>query len=763
MDATPGTPASSDLTQYGALLRRRWWVVVSFALIGLVAGGALLVTRPKVYTSSAQILIKDPSSDIAQQTGKKSTVNLDTEAAIMKSQQVAVRAKERLKTGEDATRLPHHIDVTAIPSSSVLAVTYNASSPAVAQRGAHEYAQAYLDNRIEQIKASNTKQIAAFRTQISSLDKQQKAMVQQILGLPGKSQEKLRLQAEVNRVQKQMQGFSEKIAELDGSATDPGEIISDSRPGQQTAPIMPLYLGSGFMIGLLFGIIIALWRDRADRRIRRAEDIERLLTIPVLLNVPVKGKNPIGLLPARSQGGQAFHELAHSLNATLGHGNHVVLVTGVTPGLGAGAICANLAAALARTDADVVLVCANLPSTYSARLLNLSEGPGLSEILVHGTPVSEVVQAPRELPRMRVITPGHDEDLAWERLQTQSMDRLIQGLRRHATHVIIEAPPTSTSADAQALAEIADASIVVVEIPRADREHVSEGIRQLDRMGTAVLGAVVLPVQPGTAPAARPQTDVLRRGESPRRSADRQAGPDRRGKQAARQPQGGRRRQGAATGSRGEPYADSAGAYQDAAAFQEQLPPPPPPVPSPPPPLARADANGGPDDYPDTSSADPHDAYGIPSSDAYGSSVGDSYGSSSSDAYGSSAGDSYGSSSSDAYGSSAGDSYGTSSSDAYSSSAGDSYGTSSSETYGDSHGDESAAGARPPGTTPGSAELFPLDMFKTQSFEAAPEPDPTYDAISDLVGPDEDDDDDDDVDGSAGGSRNSASGRVGDR
>jgi hypothetical protein len=113
---------------------------------------------------------------------------------------------------------------------------------------------------------------------------------------------------------------------------------------------------------------------------------------------------------------------------------------------------------------------------------------------------------------MRVITPGHDEDLAWERLQTQSMDRLIQGLRRHATHVIIEAPPTSTSADAQALAEVADASIIVVEIPRADREHVGEGMRQLDRMGTAVLGAVVLPVQPGSpAPTAATQPPSRRR------------------------------------------------------------------------------------------------------------------------------------------------------------------------------------------------------------------------------------------------------------
>ncbi|HEU5161379.1 MAG TPA: Wzz/FepE/Etk N-terminal domain-containing protein [Streptosporangiaceae bacterium] len=517
MDATPSTPASSDLSQYGALLRRRWWVVVAVSVIGLAIGGALLVTRPKVYTSAAQILIKDPSDPTSN--GKK--INLDTEVAVMKSQQVAVRAKALLRSDESPTRLPRHIEVTAIPNSSVLAVSYNASSPAAAQQGAHLYAQAYLQNRIEQVKNDISRQIAGYRAQIVNLDKQQKALIQQMLEVPGTSQDRQRQKAEVTRIQNQMEKFGERVVELDGAIGNPGQIISDARLGVQTAPIMPLYLGSGFMIGLLFGVLAALWRDRADRRIRRAEDIERLLNLPVLLNVPVKGRNPMGLLPARSQGGQAFHELAHSLNAILGHGNHVILVAGVTPGWGAGAICANLAAALARTDDDVVLVCANLPSPYSARLLNLNEGPGLSEILVHGTSVSDVVQAPRELPRMRVITPGHDEDLAWERLQTQSMDRLIQGLRRHATHVIIEAPPTSTSADAQALAEVADVSIIVAEIPRAEREHVGEGMRQLDRMGTAVLGAVVLPVQPGTVPPPAASRSTSRRRDGSRVDAAR--------------------------------------------------------------------------------------------------------------------------------------------------------------------------------------------------------------------------------------------------
>ncbi|HEX6469538.1 MAG TPA: Wzz/FepE/Etk N-terminal domain-containing protein [Streptosporangiaceae bacterium] len=703
MDATPSTPASSDLSQYGALLRRRWWVVVALSIVGLAVGGALLEVRPKVYTSSAQILIKDPTfSDPTQQTGKKSGVNLDTEAAIMKSQEVANRVKALLRSPESPARLAQHIEVTAIPNSSVLAVSFNASSPVAAQQGAHQYARAYLDDRIERVKNDNARQIAAFRSQILSLDRQQKDLIQQMIALPGGSGEKLKLQAQVSRIQRQMQGFSERVVELDGGLGNPGEVISDARPGQQTAPIMPLYLGSGLMIGLLFGILAALWRDRADRRLRRAEDIERLLNLPVLLNVPVKGRHAMGLLPARSQGGQAFHELAHSLNATLGHGNHVILVAGVTPGWGAGAICANLAAALARTDDDVVLVCANLPSPYSARLLNLNEGPGLSEILVHGTPVADVIQSPRELPKMRVITPGHDEDLAWERLQTQSMDRLIQGLRRHATHVIIEAPPTSTSADAQALAEIADASIIVVEIPRAEREHVGEGMRQLDRMGTAVLGAVVLPVQPGSLP---PVAAERGRPPEPRRADTR---PDTRTdtrtdtrRRAGAPPEPGRRRrrdpaaaeipvdQLADAAGHGTGHAAAAGHAAGQRAYQDPMPPGAPGSAGPPVPPAPAAPS------PSQLSSSQLSSSGVPP---------------------------------------AGHPQGPRTrQDGRSGLAG--YATESAAP-GDPFDDEAGRGA---GGRKNAAELFPPETFKTQSFEAADRTQ-TFNAIDDLVAGGADDD-----------------------
>jgi translation initiation factor IF-2 len=66
--------------------------------------------------------------------------------------------------------------------------------------------------------------------------------------------------------------------------------------------------------------------------------------------------------------------------------------------------------------------------------------------------------------------------------------------------VIFEAPPTADGADASALAQLADAAIMAIEVPRSLRGEVLAGVRRLDRMGAAVLGAVLLPSLGKAAP-----------------------------------------------------------------------------------------------------------------------------------------------------------------------------------------------------------------------------------------------------------------------
>jgi hypothetical protein len=66
-------------------------------------------------------------------------------------------------------------------------------------------------------------------------------------------------------------------------------------------------------------------------------------------------------------------------------------------------------------------------------------------------------------------------------------------LRRQAGYVVIEAPSTTSSADAQSLASLADAAILAVELRRARRPALLDAAEQLRRVGTPLLGAVVLP------------------------------------------------------------------------------------------------------------------------------------------------------------------------------------------------------------------------------------------------------------------------------
>src|SRR5262249_16385804 len=100
---------------------------------------------------------------------------------------------------------------------------------------------------------------------------------------------------------------------------------------------------------------------------------------PVLLNLSRKAfGRQVSLASPRSQTGRAFTELAYTGAASLGEGSHVVLVAGATPGPGASVVAANLAAALARTHSEAVLVCADTRDSVAPKLFGLAGSRGLA-------------------------------------------------------------------------------------------------------------------------------------------------------------------------------------------------------------------------------------------------------------------------------------------------------------------------------------------------------------------------------------------------
>jgi Mrp family chromosome partitioning ATPase len=385
-------------------------------------------------------------------------------------------------------------------------ISYSADTPRGAQAGSHAFAEAYLRNREDSAKADLDAQITALNTKIKQLNTTLTQVNRQLTGANRNSPDKAILDSQRTTAINQINSLAGKLNQLTTATVSAGKIISDAKlPNRPSKPELSLNLATGAMIGLLAGLCVATARQKLDRRVRRAGDVARASDVPVLAQLAGRPTPRLDeVFAPHGSGGRTFNRLRNEVLASLRPGDQVLVVTGASRGPAATVVAANLAAALARTGSEVVLIGAHLPDTMLstpplARLLAVQPTPGLSEVLAGKVGLVEAMQYPPRDPWLRVITTGGSASAAGL-LQSQGLRDALDALRRQAEYVVVEAPSTSTSADAQSLASLADAAILAVELRRTRRPEVVDAAEQLRRVGTPLLGTVVVPRLPNDAP-----------------------------------------------------------------------------------------------------------------------------------------------------------------------------------------------------------------------------------------------------------------------
>ena len=509
MTASP-RPDSFEVIDYLRVLRRRGWIAFALACLGVLAAAAYLTVAPKSYTASASVAVTPNAANTGQVAGSRTAgqaVNMDNEAQIVQSNTVAALAKKALHSDASAQHLASQVKVTVPPNTLILVISCTARSAVGAAQCAQQFGVAYLSTRENDARSKVASQLSQLQSLATPLQNKQLSLRRKLKTLPPSSPKVASDNAQLKDVTSKLNALTGRIATLGASVSYPaGTVITAAVP--PTAPSSPkplLYLPSGLLAGLLLGLVAAFALDRRDNRIHAARDIERFFDLPVLFSLPQQRFGPQStLISPRSRTGRAFTELAQAAAAALGEGDHVILVAGTSPGQSTSVVAANLAATLARTRSEVILVCADLRDAVTPALLGVGDGRGLAELLAGTATVSEVVRRPAEISRLRVITPGMDTAAAFNQLQHDASRRLVAELQRDARYVVIEAQATGEGADTFSLAEFADAAIVVAEISTTTRAELEDSLRRLDRMRTAVLGAAVLPVsRRGSKPAAR--------------------------------------------------------------------------------------------------------------------------------------------------------------------------------------------------------------------------------------------------------------------
>ncbi|HLO83776.1 MAG TPA: polysaccharide biosynthesis tyrosine autokinase [Nostocaceae cyanobacterium] len=167
----------------------------------------------------------------------------------------------------------------------------------------------------------------------------------------------------------------------------------------------------------------------------------------------------------------------------------VIVISSAVPKEGKSTVSANLATAISQLGRQVLLIDADMRLSSQHEIWQLTNIPGLSEILVGQAEFNSVVN--RVLDNLDVLSAGVRPPNPLALLDSKRMATLIQDFGQKYDFVIIDAPPIILAADALVLSQMTDGILLVARPGVIDSASAVTAKEMLARSGQNVLGLLV--------------------------------------------------------------------------------------------------------------------------------------------------------------------------------------------------------------------------------------------------------------------------------
>lgn len=285
-------------------------------------------------------------------------------------------------------------------------------------------------------------------------------------------------------VYEQLLSRQKELSEMKGVASDDVRLVSPAlAPTRTTMPRMSLVLAASGLIGLLAGLASALVRDARRRPVESSATIQRQLGIDIGAELPLFSPPPPldGRMP-KGEAARRFADLRAAIPFRDHSGHGAMLVTSAQAGEGKSTVAANLAASLARDGASVLLM--QLADSQTGRP---RRRPGLAAVAAELCSLEDAVlwygdDAPSVLP-LGALDSGEREAL----LAGAPLRRIIHRCRRRYDALVIDGPPLLEAPALRGLADLVDATLVVVADEQGDANGLAKALDGFDRRKTRLV------------------------------------------------------------------------------------------------------------------------------------------------------------------------------------------------------------------------------------------------------------------------------------
>jgi receptor protein-tyrosine kinase len=189
---------------------------------------------------------------------------------------------------------------------------------------------------------------------------------------------------------------------------------------------------------------------------------------------------------------EAFRNLRTSVvYATPDRPPKTMLVTSLQQQDGKTSVSTNCAITLAQLGTgDVLLVDADLRHPDLHRILDVPQTPGLSDLLVGGVGVTEVIR-PTRIPGLFVIPAGPVPTNPAELLFSPRFTQALAGVGERFAHIVIDSPPMLGVSDTLVLAARVEGVILVLRHGHTGRDAAQRAVQMLGSVRAHLLGVVL--------------------------------------------------------------------------------------------------------------------------------------------------------------------------------------------------------------------------------------------------------------------------------